>query len=160
MPRNCQQWCRVSKRNVVSIRCVPFHVFFVWVSCYCPLLGPTRSRQTRNQLGTPWGRRVFREGPKPFELHPIVLNYVQHVFPGGERKILRGGRSLPWLRAWISRQVLSSCLLHWIVVKNRTTDLTCTMLLCMVGLLTQFCFIQRAVTPGVHLIRNMFNIQY
>jgi len=27
-----------------------------------------------------------------------ILNYVQHIFPGGEKKIL-GGKS-PWLRSW------------------------------------------------------------
>jgi len=32
-------------------------------------------------LGHQEGRRVFREGPKFFELCPIFLNYVQHIFP-------------------------------------------------------------------------------
>jgi len=34
-------------------------------------------------LGHQEGRRVFREGPKFFQLCPIFLNYVQHIFPGG-----------------------------------------------------------------------------
>jgi len=36
-------------------------------------------------LGHQEGRRVFREGPKIFELCPIFLNYVQHIFPRGGR---------------------------------------------------------------------------
>jgi len=31
------------------------------------------------------GRRVFREGPKFFELCPMFLNYAQHIFPGGRK---------------------------------------------------------------------------
>jgi len=34
-------------------------------------------------LGHQAGRRVFWEGPKFFKLCPIVLNYIQHIFPGG-----------------------------------------------------------------------------
>ena len=48
--------------------------------------------------------RVCWEGPKFFKLCPKVLNYVQHVFPGG-RKILQGDSppvQTPWLRAWIA----------------------------------------------------------
>ena len=58
--------------------------------CWC-------CEQARNQLGTPVtslghqdGRRVFREGPKFFELCPIVLNYVQHIFPRGAKNFLGG----------------------------------------------------------------------
>ena len=36
-------------------------------------------------LGHQEGRRVFWEGPKVFELCPIVLNDVQHIFPGGRK---------------------------------------------------------------------------
>jgi len=36
-------------------------------------------------LGHQEGRRVFSEGPKVFKLCPIVSNYVQHIFPGGEK---------------------------------------------------------------------------
>jgi len=35
------------------------------------------------RLGHQEGRRVFRVEPKFFELCPIFLNYVQHIFPGG-----------------------------------------------------------------------------
>jgi len=42
-------------------------------------------KQARNQLGTPGGRRVFREGPKFFELCPIFLDCVQHIFPEGRK---------------------------------------------------------------------------
>jgi len=48
------------------------------------------------------GRRVFREGPKFFELRPIFLKYVQHIFPGGANNFLGG----PWLRAWTDSRVL------------------------------------------------------
>ena len=45
-------------------------------------------------MGHQKGRRVFREGPKVFELCPIFLNYVQHIFPEGE-KFSRGGFGPP-----------------------------------------------------------------
>ena len=45
--------------------------------------------QARNQLGTPGGPRSFWEGPKFFKLCPIILNYVQHIFPGGGKKFCR-----------------------------------------------------------------------
>jgi len=40
---------------------------------------------TNNQarLGHQEGGRVFFEGPKFFELCPIISNHVQHIFPGG-----------------------------------------------------------------------------
>jgi len=42
--------------------------------------------QARNQLVTPGGgREVFWEGPKVFKLIPILLNYVQRIFPGGRK---------------------------------------------------------------------------
>jgi len=62
---------------------------------------PETRGQARNQLGTRGGRRVFREGPKFFELCPIFKNYVQHIIPG-VAKIFLGGISPPvpsWLRA-------------------------------------------------------------
>jgi len=40
-------------------------------------------------LGHQGVRRVFREGPKFFELCSMVLNFVQHIFPG-EAKIFQG----------------------------------------------------------------------
>jgi len=40
------------------------------------------------------GRRVFWEGPQAFELCPIVLNDVQHIFPG-EEKNFSGAASPP-----------------------------------------------------------------
>jgi len=61
--------------------------------------------QARNQLGKPGGawdtrRRVFWEGPKIFELFPIVINHVQH-FSRGVEKFSRGSSPLcaPWLGA-------------------------------------------------------------
>jgi len=42
------------------------------------------------------GRRVFWEGPKFFELCPIVLDYVQHIFPGGTKNFLG------WLRPLVA----------------------------------------------------------
>jgi len=41
-------------------------------------------------LGHQEGRSVFWEGPKFFELCPIVFNQVQYIFQGGE-KFSRGG---------------------------------------------------------------------
>jgi len=37
-------------------------------------------------LGHQEGQRVFWNGPKFFELFPIVLNYFQHIFPEGAKK--------------------------------------------------------------------------
>jgi len=45
-------------------------------------------------LGHQEGRRVFWEGPKFFELCPVILNDVQYVFPR-EAKIFLGGASPP-----------------------------------------------------------------
>jgi len=42
-------------------------------------------------LGHQEGRKIFREGPKFFELCTIFLNCVQHIFPGGE-KFSRGAK--------------------------------------------------------------------
>jgi len=42
-------------------------------------------------VGHQEGRRVFWEGPKIFELCPIVLNDVQHIFPGGGEALLVTG---------------------------------------------------------------------
>ena len=39
-------------------------------------------------------RKVFREGPKFAKICPIVLNYVQHIFPEG-RKICGGRFAAP-----------------------------------------------------------------
>jgi len=46
-------------------------------------------------LGHQEGRRVFRKGPKFFELCPICLNYVQNIFPGGAKNFLAGASSPP-----------------------------------------------------------------
>jgi len=47
-----------------------------------------QGRRLVTSLGHQEGRRVFREGPKFFELCPIVLNYVQHIFPGRANNFL------------------------------------------------------------------------
>jgi len=47
-------------------------------------------------LGHQEGRRVFREGPKFFELCQIFLNYVQHIFTAKGEKF----SAPPWLRAF------------------------------------------------------------
>jgi len=65
------------------------------VQCKCHL----GWSQARNQLG----RRVFWGGPKLFELCPIFLNNVQHIFPRGGGGTILGGVSSPWLRAWKPR---------------------------------------------------------
>jgi len=45
-------------------------------------------------LGHQVGRRVFWEWPKFCKLRPIVLNYVQHIFPGREKNFAGGFASL------------------------------------------------------------------
>jgi len=47
------------------------------------LTGCTRRPVT--SLGHQEGRRLFREGPKFFELCPMFSNCVQHIFPGGAK---------------------------------------------------------------------------
>jgi len=42
-------------------------------------------KQARNQFGTLGGAKGFLKGPKFFKLCPIILNYVQHIFKGGEK---------------------------------------------------------------------------
>jgi len=49
--------------------------------------------QLRNRLGNPGEAKNFLRGAPIFKLFPIVLNYAQHIFPGGVRKNLR--RFLP-----------------------------------------------------------------
>ena len=53
-------------------------------------------------VGHQAGRRVFREGPKFFELCPTVLNDVQHIFPGRAKNFLEWLLSPvpPWWRTW------------------------------------------------------------
>ena len=48
------------------------------------------SSQVRNQLGTPAGAKSFLRGAQFFELCPILLNYVQHIFIDGEKKFQGG----------------------------------------------------------------------
>ena len=52
-----------------------------------PIICKFRSVECRpvTSLGHQEGRRVFW-GPKIFELCPIFLNYIQHIFPGGKEK--------------------------------------------------------------------------
>ena len=64
---------------------------FVALSAVNPARGGCRPVTS---LGHQEGRRVFREGPEFFELCPIFLNYVQHIFPEGV-KILLGGQRPP-----------------------------------------------------------------
>jgi len=45
----------------------------------------TMAVQPRNQLVAPWGAKSFLKGGQFFKLCPIVLKYVQHILPGGEK---------------------------------------------------------------------------
>jgi len=49
--------------------------------------------EARNQLGTLGGVKSVPKGVQFFKLCPIVLNYVQHIFPGG-LKFSRGASPL------------------------------------------------------------------
>jgi len=51
-----------------------------------------KPRPVTSSLGRQGGRRVFWEGPKFLKPSPIVLNYVQHNFPGGVKKCSGGFR--------------------------------------------------------------------
>jgi len=47
---------------------------------------------------------------KFFDLYPIVLNYVQHIFPGGEKNFLGGGlNTLPFLHHKENAQFYGNC---------------------------------------------------
>ena len=63
-------------------------------------------------LGHQEGRRVFREGPKFFDICPIFLNYAQHIFPEGAKNFLGGaspppgyGPALYWFYLCILKQL-------------------------------------------------------
>jgi len=64
------------------------------LSSVCAALRPVTS------LGHQEGQRVFREEPKFFELCPIFLNFVQHIFSGVAKNFL-GGLRPPCLWAWL-----------------------------------------------------------
>jgi len=64
------------------------------VVCYRPI----------TSLGHQERRRFVWEGPKFFELCPIISNYNQHIFPGEAKNFLGGLR--PWLRAWCVMNVV------------------------------------------------------
>ena len=70
--------------------------------------------QVRNQLGTPGGAKSYMTGSKVFELCPIVLNDVQHIFPGGQKNFLGASppcaplvTDLHTLRVRIAKEVLA-----------------------------------------------------
>jgi len=64
------------------------------------IFGMTRpGTRPATSLGHQEGGRVFREGPKFFELCPIFLNCANTFFQGGGRKIFKGGKIPPRLRA-------------------------------------------------------------
>ena len=44
--------------------------------------------QARSQFGTPEEAKSFPRGAKFFELCPIFLNYVQHIFQGKAKNFL------------------------------------------------------------------------
>ena len=70
-------------RATLSLR--PTRVWAGSFSDVADMLWPVAVRSVTS-LGRQEGRRVFREGPKFFELCPIFLNYVQHIFPEGGEK--------------------------------------------------------------------------
>ena len=87
--------CNCARRNFVKWKFGYWHPLicfsestyvFYWLTCSISIINDIL-KQASNQLGTPGGRRVFWDGPKCFKLCPIILNYVQNIFPGG-RKIL------------------------------------------------------------------------
>ena len=54
------------------------------------LVSLPKCNQTRNQLETLRRAKSFLRGTKIFKLCPIVLSYVQHIFPGGRKNFLGG----------------------------------------------------------------------
>jgi len=71
--------------------------------------------QARNQLGTPGGAKSFLRGAQIFELCPVALTYVQHIFQGTNN--FSRGEKLPapsWLRSctkqWTTEWVISRML--------------------------------------------------
>ena len=87
---------RVWRKHLPSIRDRKMQVSQTWTQLHA-VKHKIPSIQARNQFGTLGGRRVFWEEPKFLKLCPIVLNYVQHIFPG-EANIFLGWASPPWSR--------------------------------------------------------------
>ena len=92
---------RKSRRNEkINLSCIS-----VWEKTglyYCQqskVSCPSSKSRPITSLGHQVGRRILWEGPKLFKLCPIVLNYVQHIFPSGDGKNW-GALPPPWLRAW------------------------------------------------------------
>jgi len=77
---------------VDRINSLPLHHAF-YKSMYLEFIAVLYYRPVTSR-GHQEGRRVFREGPKYFELCPIVLNYVRHIFPGGAKFFSRRGAPL------------------------------------------------------------------
>ena len=86
---------------------------------WCAAVQDCVSPRALTSLGYQEGRRVFWEGPKCFELCPIVLNNVQHNFPGWAINFP------PWLRArfHLSSDITLLLILCTILLNKATQDL-------------------------------------
>ena len=54
-------------------------------TCFVAYFECVNKHQARNQVGTPGGPKSFLRMAQIFKLCSIVLNYVQHIFPGGRK---------------------------------------------------------------------------
>jgi len=93
-------WWNNTRLNVCTPSGISRNFLIFYISLVLYKCTGWSAKQARNQLGTPGGRRDFWEGPNRFELCPIVLNYVQHIFPGGGKKF-SWGCFAPLRPAWL-----------------------------------------------------------
>jgi len=75
------------KRLLCSVIVTKISFFVIQLSVWT---NEPHTNRPVTSLGHQGWRRVLWEGPNFFKLCPIILNYVQHIFPGG-RKIFHGG---------------------------------------------------------------------
>ena len=90
--------CCSEKGSFFSNRCFTGKTTHCWKSqCIATFMVMPRN-QARSQLRTAGGEKSFLRGPKFFKLCPMVLNNVQHIFPGG---VKNSAGVLCLLRSWL-----------------------------------------------------------
>ena len=75
--------------HVLFVKAAPGTTFTSWSQHHFVVSLALQTRPVTS-LWHQEGRRVFWEGPKCFGLCPIIWNYVQHIFPRGEKFFLGG----------------------------------------------------------------------
>jgi len=97
---------------VVASRRLSFSVsfrFLFW-DLTCFVVENVLSHQARNQLGTLGWQKCFLRGAQVFKLCPIVLNYVQQIFPVRAKLPCAPA---PYLRACLTQVCISKHRVHF-----------------------------------------------